>query len=51
MCYFFTYTIIGVLVWPAHVLNPDHAFTGCVQKDIVSVRLGIKGVIHNIYNH
>ena len=32
MCYFFTYTIIGVSVGPAHVLNPDHAFTGCVQR-------------------
>ena len=32
MCYFFTYTIIGVLVGSAHVLNPDHAFTGCVQR-------------------
>ena len=92
MCYFFTYTIIGVSVGPGHMLNPDHAytgcvqrilyrsrwasrvlfitytiieglvrpapvhnldhaFTGCVQKDIVSVRLGITGVIHYIYNH
>ena len=33
------------------MLNLDHAFTGCVQKDFVSVRLGVTGVIHYIYNH
>ena len=32
MCYFFTNTIIGDSVGPAHVLNPDDAFTGCVQR-------------------
>ena len=46
-----TYTIIEGLVGPAPVHNLDHAFTGCVQKDIVSVKLGITGVIHYIYNH
>ena len=48
---FITYTIIEGLVGPVLVHNLDHAFTGCVQKDIVSVRLGIRGVIHYIYNH
>ena len=48
---FITYTIIEGLVGPAPVHNLDHAFTGCLQKDIVSVRLGITGVIHYIYNH
>ena len=41
---FITYTIIEGLVGPVLVHNLDHAFTGCVQNDIVSVRLGIKGV-------
>ena len=48
---FITYTIIEGLVGPVLVHNLDHAFTGCVQKNIVSVRLGITGVIHYIYNH
>ena len=48
---FFTYTIIEDLVGPALGHNLDHAFTGCVQRGIVSVRLGIMGVIHYIYNH
>ena len=48
---FFTYTIIEDLVGPVLVHNLDHAFTGCVQKDIVSVRLGIKDVFHYMYNH
>ena len=41
---FITYTIIEGLVGPVQLHNFDHAFTVCVQKDIVSVRLGIKGV-------
>ena len=49
--YFFTYTIIESLVGPVLGHNLDHAFTVCVQKDIVLVRLGITGVIHYIYNH
>ena len=48
---FITYTIIEGLVGPVLVHNLDHAFTGCVQNDIVSVRLGIKGVFHYMYNH
>ena len=48
---FITYTIIEGLVVPAPVHNLDHAFTGCVQRDIVSVRLGVTGVIHYIYNY
>ena len=46
-----TYTIIEGLVGPAPVHNLDHAFTGCVQRDIASIRLGVTGVIHYIYNH
>ena len=49
MCYFFTYTIIGVSVGSAHVLNPDHHWL--CTKDIVSVTMGVTGVIHYIYNH
>ena len=45
------FTIIEGLAGPAPVHNLDHAFTGCVQRDIVSVRLGVTGVIHYIYNH
>ena len=48
---FFTYTIIEDLVGPVLGHNLDHAFTGCVQRGIVSVRLGITGVINYIYNH
>ena len=48
---FITYTIIEGLVGLVLVHNLDHAFTGCVQNDIVSVRLGIKGVFHYMYNH
>ena len=47
---FFTYTIIEDLVGPVLGHSLDHAFTGCVQRGIVSVRLGITGVIHYIYN-
>ena len=49
--FFITYTIIEGLVGLVLVHNLDHAFTGCVQNDIVSVRLGIKGVFHYMYNH
>ena len=48
---FITYSIIEGLVGPVLVHNLDHAFTGCVQNDIVSVRLGIKCVFHYMYNH
>ena len=48
---FITYTIIEGLVRPVLGHNLDHAFTGCVQRGIVSVRLGITGVINYIYNH
>ena len=36
------------LVGPVLVHNLDHAFTRCVQKDFVSVMLGVMGVIHYI---
>ena len=49
--FFITCIIIEGLVGPVQLHNLDHAFTGCVQKDIVSVRLGVTGVIHYIYNH
>ena len=49
--FFITYTIIEGLVGPVLGHNLDHAFTGCVQSDIVSVRLGIKGVFHYMCNH
>ena len=45
---FITYTIIEGLVGPVLVHNLDHAFTRCVQKDFVSVRLGVTGVINYI---
>ena len=49
--FFITCIIIEGLVGPVQLHNFNHAFTGCVQRDIVSVRLGVTGVIHYIYNH
>ena len=47
---FITYTIIKGLVGPVLLHDLDHAFTGCVQKEIVLVRLDVTGVIYYIYN-